>query len=91
MPSRPRCLLEDEEVKEEEEEEAEAKTEEEETTLHILMEGTAIRIKAKAKATTNKVDNNMFMEKGMTNPMSSVIIAKNMGIMPMNLGESKIT
>ena len=91
MPSRPRCLLEEEEVKAEEEEEAKAKTEEEETSLHILMEGVAIRIKAKAKVAASKVDNNMLMEKGMTNPMSSVIIAKNMGIMPTSVGKSNMT
>ena len=93
MPSRPRCLLEEEEVKakEEEEEEVEAKTEEEETSLHILMEGVAIRIKAKAKVAASKVDNNMLMEKGMTNPMSSVIIEKNMEIMQMSVGKSKMT
>ena len=91
MPSRPRCLLEEEEFKAEEEEEVQAKTEEEETTLHILMEGAIVRIKATAKATVNKVDTNMLMDKGMKNPMSNVIIAKNMGTMPMSVGKRKMT
>ena len=89
MPSRPRCLLEEEEVKAEEEEEAKAKTEEEETSLHIHLKGAAIRIKAKAKAAANKVDKNMLMDKGMINPMSNVIIARNMGTMPMGVGKEK--
>ena len=88
MPSRPRCLLEEEEVKAEEEEEAEAKTEEG-TTLHIHMERAIVRIKATAKETSSKVDTNMLMDKGMKNPMSNVIIAKNMGSMPMNVGKAK--
>ena len=90
MPSRPRCLLEEEEVKAEEEEEAEAKTEEG-TTLHIHMEGATVRIKATAKEAANKVDTNMLMDKGMTNPMSNVIIARNMGTMPMSVGKRKMT
>ena len=76
MPSKPICILEEEEVKEEEEEEAEAKTKEEGTTLHIHMEGATIKIKAITKATTNKVDTNMLMEKGMKNPMSNVKIGR---------------
>ena len=91
MPSRPTYILEEEEVNEKQEEETEAKIEEEETTLHILMEGAVVRIKAKAKAAATKVDNNRLMDKGMTNPMSSVIIAKNMGIMPMSVGKRKMT
>ena len=91
MPSRPRCLLEEEEVKAKEEEEAEAKTEKEETSLHIHMEGATVRIKVMANATTIKVDTNMLKDKGMTNPMSNVIIAKNMGTMPMNVKRSKMT
>ena len=55
------------------------------------MEQDEIRIKAKAKAAANKVDTNMLMDKGMTNPMSNVIIARNMGIMPMNVGKRKMT
>ena len=98
MPSRPGFLLEEEEVKAEEEEEVEAKTEEEETALHIHMEGATVRIKAMANATANEVDiskvdinTNMLMEKGMKNPMSNVIIARNMGTMPMNVGKRKMT
>ena len=91
MPSRPRCILEEEEVKAEEEEETEVKTKEEETTLHIHMEGEAIRIKATAKATASKVDTIMLMDKGMKNLMSNVIIAKNMGTMPMSVGKRKMT
>ena len=55
------------------------------------MEGATVRIKAKAKAAASKVDINMLMDKGMTNPMSNVIIAKNMGTMPMNVERSKMT
>ena len=93
MPSRPKCPLEEEEVKavETREEEAEAKTEEEETTLHFHMEGATIIIIAKAKVVASKVDTNMLMEKGMKNPMSSVIIERNMGTMPMNVGKRKMT
>ena len=64
-----------------EEEEAEAKTEKEETTLHIHMEGSIVRIKA----------TNMLKDKSMTNQMSNVIIAKNMGTMPMSVGKRKMT
>ena len=93
MPSRPRCLLEEEQVKAEEEEEAEAKTEKEETALHIHMEGATVRITATVNAIANKVDTNtnMLIDKGMTNPMSNVIIAINMGTMPMNVGKRKMT
>ena len=91
MPSRPRCLLEEEEVNVEEEEEVEAKTEEEEIALHIHMEGATVRIKAMAKVAASKVDTNMLMDKGMTNPMSNVIIAKNMGTMQINVGKIKMT
>ena len=61
--------------------------------LHIHMEGATVRIRATANATTSKVDinTNMLMEKGMTNPMSNVIIARNMGTMPMNVGKRKMT
>ena len=90
-PSRPRCLQEEEEVKAKEEDEAEAKTEMEGTSLHIHMEGEIVRIKATARAATSKVDTNMHMDKGMANPMSNVIIAKNMGTMPMNVERSKMT
>ena len=60
-------------------------------SLHILMEGATIRIKAKAKAAASEVDNNMLMDKDMTNPTSSVIIAKNMGIMTMSVGKRNMT
>ena len=92
-PSRPRCLQEEEEVKEKEEEEVEARTEVEGTTLHIHMEGATMKIRAMANATASKVDinTNMLMDKGMKNPMSNVIIAKNMGTMPMNVERSKMT
>ena len=78
-PSRPRCPLEEEEVKAEEtrEEEAEAKTEVEETVQQMLKEEAAIQIRTKAKAVANKVDNIMLKDKGMINPMSNVIIVKN--------------
>ena len=83
-PSRPRCPLEEEEVKAEEtrEEEAEARIEEEGTIQQILKEEAAIQIRTKVKAAANKVDNIMLKDKGMKNPMSNVIIVKNMGIMP---------
>ena len=92
MPLRPKCLSEEEEGKAEEtrEEEAEAKTEVEEIVQQMLKEGAAIKIRTKAKATTSKVDNNMLMDKGMINPMSNVIIVKNMGIMQMNVGRSSM-
>ena len=92
-PSRPRCLQEEEEVKAKKEEEAEAKTDVEGTTLHIHMEGATVKVRATAKATASKVDinTNMLMDKGMTNPMSNVIIARNMGTMPMNVERSKMT
>ena len=94
MPSRPKFPLEEEEVRAEgiteENLEAEAKTEDEEIALQILKEGAVIKIRTKAKAAANKVDKNMLMDKGMTNPMSSVIIVKNMGIMQMNVGRSRM-
>ena len=93
MPSRPRCILEEEEVKVEEtrEEEAKAKTEEEETAQQMLKEGAAIKIRTKAKAAASKVDTNMLQDKGMTNQMSNVIIAKIMGTIPMSVGKIKMT
>ena len=93
MPSRPRYLQEEEEVKTKEEEEAEAKTEVEGIVLHIHMEGATIKIRAIANAIASKVDinTNMLMDKCMTNPMSNVIIARNMGTMPMNVERSKMT
>ena len=91
-PSRPRCPLEEEEVKAEEtrEEEAEAKTKVEEIAHKILKEEAAIQIRTKAKAAANKVDNIMLKDKGMKNPMSNVIIVKNMGTMQMNVGRSSM-
>ena len=93
MPSRPRCFQEEEEVKEKEEAEAEVRIEVEGTTLHIHMEGATIKFRAMTNATAIKVDinTNMLMDKGMTNPMSNVIIARNMGTMPMNVGTRKMT
>ena len=92
MPLRPRCPLEEEEVKAEEtrEEGVETKIEVEETVQQILKEEAAIQIKTKAKAATNKVDNIMLKDKGMKNPMSNVISVKNMGIMQMNVGRSSM-
>jgi len=57
------------------------------------MEGATVRVRATANATASKVDinTNMLMDKGMTNPMSNVIIARNMGTMPMNVGKRKMT
>ena len=93
MPLRPRCLSKEEEGKAEEirEEEAEAKTEVEGTALHIHMEGATVKITAMTKAAANRVVNRMHKDKGMTNPMSNVIIARNMGTMPMNVGKIKMT
>ena len=92
MPLRPIFPLEEEEVKAEEtrEEEAEAKTEVEEIVQKMLKEGAAIQIRTKAKAAASKVHTNMPMDKGMINPMSNVIIVKNMGIMQMNVGRSSM-
>ena len=91
-PSRPRCPLEEEEVKEEEteEEEAEARTEVEGTVQQMLKEEAAIQIRSKAKAAANKEDNIMLNDKGMKNPMSNVITVKDMGIMQMNVGRSSM-
>ena len=72
MPSRPKCPLEEEEVKAdqttEEKLEAEARTEEEERSLQIQMEGAATKIKTKAMAAPNKVEKIKHMDKGMINP-----------------------
>ena len=65
-------------------EEAEAKTEEE-TALQACVEGATIRTRMKAQANIN------LMDKGMINPKSNVIIARNMGTMPMNVGKIKMT
>ena len=85
MPSRPRCL--------QEEEETEVRIEVEGIALHIHMEGATVKARAMANATASKVDinTNMLKDKGMTNPMSSVIIARNMGTMPMNVEKNKMT
>ena len=92
MPSRPRCPLEEEEVKGEEtrEEEAEARTEVEEAVQQMLKEEAALQIRTKAKAAANKENNIMLKDKGMKNPMSNAIIVKNMGIMPVNVGRSSM-
>jgi len=89
---RPRCSLEEEEVKAEEtrEEEAEAKTEVEETVQRMLKEKETIQIRTKAKVVPNKVDNIMLKDKGMINLMFNVTIVKNMGIMQMNVGRSNM-
>ena len=94
MPSRPKCPLEEEEVKAEEtteeKEEVEAKTEEE-TTLQILVEGAATKVRIKAKATAQKVDKIKHMDKGMINTKSNVITVRSMAIMPMNVGRNRVT
>ena len=86
--------MEEEEVKEkettEEKVEAEAKIEEE-TTLQILVEGAAIKIRTKAKETTNKVEKFKHMDKGMINPNSNVITVRSMGTMPINVGRNGVT
>ena len=64
--------------------EEEAKTEAE-IILLAQAEGAAIRTRMKVQA------NNKLMDKGMINPKSNVIIARNMGTMPMNIGKSKMT
>ena len=83
MPLRPRCSLEEEEVKAEEtrEEEAEAKTEVEEIVQQMVKEEATIQIRTKAKAAANKEDNIMLKDKGMINLMFNAIIAKSMDIM----------
>ena len=84
--------MEEEEVKAEEtrEEEAEARTEVEGTVQQMLKEEAAIQIRTKAKAAANKEVNIMLRDRGMKNPMSNVIIAKNMGTMPMIVGRSSM-
>ena len=91
-PSRPRCHLEEEEVKAEEtrEEEEEPNTEAEETVQQTFKEEAAIQIRTKVKAAANKEDNIMLKDKGMKNAMSNVIIVKNMGITQMNVGRSSM-
>ena len=81
-PSRPRCLLEEEEVKEEETEEEEAEARTEEGTAHQMhKEEAAIQIRTKVKAAANKEINIMLKDKGMINLMFNAIIAKSMDIM----------
>eukprot|EP00253_Pinus_taeda_P034594 PITA_34594 len=65
-PLRPRCHLEEEEVKAEEtrEEEVEANTKVEETVQQTFKEEAAIQIRTKAMAAPNKVDNIILKEKG---------------------------
>ena len=53
--------------------------------LQAQAEGAAIRTKMKVQT------NSKLMDKGMTNPKSNVIIVRNMGTMPMNVGENKLT
>ena len=64
--------------------EAEAKTKEG-TILLVQAEGSSIRTRMKVQ------ENSELMDKGMINPKSSVIIARNLGIMPMNVGKRKMT
>ena len=68
IPSRPKCPLEEEEVKADEttkeKVEAEARTEEEEAAQKIQMKGAVIKIKTKAKAVANKVEKIKHMDKG---------------------------
>ena len=84
--------MEEEEVKADEtrEKESEAKTKVEGIVQQMLKEEAKIQIRTKAKVAINKVDNIMLKDKGMKNPMSNVIIVKNMGIMPMNIGRSSM-
>ena len=94
MPSRPKCPLEEEEVKAkeitEEKEEAEAKTDEE-TTLQIQEEGAATKIRTKAKVVASKVDKIKHIDKGMINPKTNVITVRSMSIMQMNVGRNRVT
>ena len=62
----------------------EAKTKAE-IILQEQAEGAAIRTKLKVQV------NNKLMDKGMTNHKSNVIIVRNMGTMPMNVGKRKVT
>ena len=63
--------------------------EETKTEAEIILlaqaEGAAIKTKLKVQA------NSKLMDKGMTNPKSNVIIVRNMGTMPMNVGKNKVT
>ena len=91
MPSRPKCPLEEEEIKAnetiEEKVKAEAKPEKE-TSLQVQMEGETTKFRIKAKVTANKVDKIKHMDKGM---ISNVITVRNMVIMPMNVGRNRVT
>ena len=94
MPSRPKCPLEEEEVKAEEntEENEEGKSKkEEETTLQILVEGATTKFRIKAKVAANKVEKIKHMDKGMINPKSNVITVRSMAIFPMNVGRNRVT
>ena len=84
--SRIRCLLAKEEVEAKQITEVveEAKTKAE-IILQAQKEGAAIRTKMKVQA------NSKLMEKCMTNPKSNVIIVRNMGTTPMNVGKNKMT
>ena len=64
------------------EEEAKKKAE---IILVAQAKGAEIRTKMKVQA------NSKLMDKGMKNPKSSVLIVRNMGTMPMNVGKSKVT
>eukprot|EP00253_Pinus_taeda_P027522 PITA_27522 len=84
--SRLRCLSAKEKAEAEQITEVveEAKTEAD-IILQAQAEGAAIRTKMKVQA------NSKLMDKGMTNPKSNVIIVRNMGTMPMNVGKNKMT
>ena len=53
--------------------------------MQVQVEGAAIRTRMKARA------NVKLMEKGTINPKSNVIIVRNMGTIPMNVGKRKMT
>ena len=95
MPSRPKFTLEEEEVKAdqttEEKVQVEGRKEEEEEALQVEVEGAATKIRIKSKATANKVDKIKHIDKGMINPKSNVITVGSMGIMPMNVGRTRVT
>jgi len=84
--SRLRCHSAEEEVKVAQITEVveEAKTEAE-IILQAQVEGAAIKTKMKVQ------ENKKLMDKRMTNPKSNVIIVRNMGTMPTNVGKNKMT
>ena len=84
--SRLKCLSAEEKAEAEQTTEVveEAKTEAD-IILQAQAEGAAIRTKMKVQ------ENSKLMDKGMTNPKSNVIIVRNMGTMPINVGKNKMT